>query len=59
MKKFFPAVGRFLRNEEGATMTEYGIVLALLVVVSLAIVTGLGTVLSTNWSNVSTSVSGS
>jgi pilus assembly protein Flp/PilA len=38
--------GRFVREEDGATMVEYGLMVALIAVVCIAAVTLLGTSLS-------------
>jgi pilus assembly protein Flp/PilA len=43
MSKLFVAVKKFFgRKEEGATMTEYGIMVALIAAVSIGIVSTLG-----------------
>ena len=36
-------VSKFVRNEDGATMVEYGLMLALIAVVCLVAVTAIGT----------------
>jgi pilus assembly protein Flp/PilA len=45
-----------IRDEEGATMVEYGLLVALIALVALAAVKGLGTALSTLFTNVSSSL---
>lgn len=45
-----------LRDEEGATMVEYGLLVALIAMVALAAVTTLGGNLSTLFNNVAGSV---
>lgn len=40
-------IKRFIREEEGATMVEYGLMVALIAVVSIAIITVLGTEVAT------------
>jgi pilus assembly protein Flp/PilA len=45
-----------IRDEEGATMVEYGLLVALIAMVALVAVTVLGKNLSTLFSNVATSV---
>ena len=52
MTKFVVAAGKFVRQyvtrrEEGATLAEYGLLLALIAVVCLAAITALGTKIST------------
>lgn len=45
-----------IRDDEGATMVEYGLLVALIALVALAAVTTLGKNLSTLFNNVATSV---
>ena len=45
-----------IRDEEGATMVEYGLLVALIALVALAAVTTLGVNLSTLFNNVASSV---
>jgi len=44
----------FLRNESGATAIEYGLIAAGISVAIIAVVNGLGTKLTTTFSNVTT-----
>jgi pilus assembly protein Flp/PilA len=53
----FTFVKRFVREEEGATMVEYGLMVALIAVVCIAAVTLLGGNLSTKFNAVATDVS--
>jgi pilus assembly protein Flp/PilA len=50
------AATKFVRDEEGATLAEYGLLLALIAVVCLAAITVLGTKISSMFSQVSTSI---
>ncbi len=43
MKGFFKGVKRFLVSEDGAVATEYAVMLALIIIVALAAIGGLGT----------------
>jgi pilus assembly protein Flp/PilA len=43
MKAFVSRAKDFLRSEDGPTATEYAVMLALIIVVALAAITGLGT----------------
>lgn len=43
MKKFLRRVRAFLFSEDGPAGTEYAIMIALIIIVSLAAITGLGT----------------
>ena len=52
MTKFLAAAKKFLQQEEGPTMTEYAIMIALIAIVSIAIVTLLGTEVSSVFSTV-------
>ncbi len=47
----------FIDDEEGATMVEYGLMVALIAVVCIIVVTSLGTNLQTLFSNTNSSVS--
>ena len=47
-------VGRFLRDESGATAIEYGLIAAGISVAIIAVVNGLGTKLKTSFSSIST-----
>jgi pilus assembly protein Flp/PilA len=50
------AFAEFLRDEEGATMVEYGIMVALIAAVSIGIVATLGQSVSGAFNNVNTSM---
>ena len=52
MKAFINQVKAFLRNEEGATATEYAVMLALIIVIALGAISALGTKVSTTFANV-------
>jgi pilus assembly protein Flp/PilA len=59
--KYLAATRKFVRKfitrqEEGATLAEYGLLLALIAVVCLAAITTLGTKISTMFSTVATSL---
>ena len=49
-------IKRFLKDEEGVTMIEYGLIAALIAVVVIATLTTLGTNLNTKFQAVSTAV---
>jgi pilus assembly protein Flp/PilA len=55
MKKL---VKRFHRNEEGAALAEYGLLVALIAVVCVVAVTALGTQISTAFSNIASALAG-
>lgn len=52
MKAFINRVKNFLRNEEGATATEYAVMLALIIVIALGAISALGTKVSSTFANV-------
>jgi pilus assembly protein Flp/PilA len=56
MSKLLNFTTKFIHDEEGATLAEYGLLLALIAVVCLAAITALGTQISSMFSQVSTSV---
>jgi pilus assembly protein Flp/PilA len=47
MSKLFRAANGFVKREEGATMVEYGLMIALIAVVCIAAITILGQNMST------------
>jgi len=49
-------IKRFVREEEGATMVEYGLMVALIAVACLVAVTLIGTNLNLLWAKISTAV---
>jgi len=51
-------ISNFLRNEDGATALEYGLIAALIAGVIITAVTNLGSSVSTTFSNISTSMAG-
>ena len=51
-------IKNFFKDEEGATMVEYGLMLALIAVVCITAVALLGTNLSTKFTSVASTVSG-
>lgn len=50
-------IAKFIRDENGATAIEYGLIAALIAVVIIAALTLLGTAISTKFSTIATSVS--
>jgi len=50
------AIKKFIKGEEGATMVEYGLMLALIAVVCVAAVTLIGTNLNTKLGAVNTAI---
>lgn len=49
-------VKAFLREEEGATATEYAVMLALIIVVALGAITALGTKVSSTFADIESSL---
>ena len=56
MTKLLTAASKFIRDEEGATLAEYGLLLALIAVVCIGAITVLGSQISTMFNATSTSV---
>lgn len=52
MNKLVLATRRFLRDEEGVTAIEYGLIAALIAVVIIVAVTTIGTELRTTFTNI-------
>jgi pilus assembly protein Flp/PilA len=51
-------IKNFVKDEDGATMVEYGLMVALIAVVLIAVVTLVGKSLSTMFNNVNTAIGG-
>ena len=49
-------LGRWFRNEEAQTLTEYALILVLIAVVAILAVTGLGTKVSAIFTKITTSL---
>ena len=49
---------KFVREERGASMVEYGLLLALIAVIAIVAVRALGTSVSTKFSEVNSNVAG-
>ena len=59
MRKFATAARKFVRDEQGATMVEYALLVALIAVVVIGAVSLLGTNASTKLNAAATSIGGS
>ena len=57
MKKVRATLAAFLRDEDGATMIEYALLVALIAIVVAAALVSLGTTVSAKYNNVSSCVS--
>ncbi len=57
MSRFIPKQAKtFKKNEKGVTMLEYGLIAALIAVVSVAAITSIGTKLNTAFGNIVTNL---
>ncbi len=56
MKGFVHCVKTFLKSEDGPTATEYAVMLALIIIVALGAITGLGTTVDAIFTNVDSSL---
>ena len=52
MSKFLTAAKKFLTGESGATMVEYGLIVALIAVAALVAVTAVGAGVASNFNTV-------
>ena len=52
MNEVVDRLGRFLESEDGPTATEYAVMLALIIVVCIGAITGIGTTVSGIFSSV-------
>jgi len=56
MNAFVTRAKNFLKSEDGPTATEYAVMLALIIIVALGAITGLGTTVDTIFTNVDSSL---
>ncbi len=56
MSKVLQTIKSFVRDEDGATMVEYALILALIAVACITAVTALGTSLTTEFGVITTAV---
>jgi pilus assembly protein Flp/PilA len=56
MKAVKSLVSRFVKGEEGVTLIEYGLLAALIAVVCVTVLKGIGTHLSTTFNNVNNQI---
>lgn len=56
MQKFIAQAKRFAREEDGATMVEYGLMVALIAIVCIAAITTIGTKLNSVFSEVAADI---
>jgi len=56
MTNFVNRAKCFLKSEDGPTATEYAVMLALIIIVALGAITGLGTTVDTIFTNVDNSL---
>ena len=52
MKAWIKSIKTFIRDEEGATATEYAVMLALIIVIALGAISALGTKVSSTFANI-------
>lgn len=58
MSNFLTRAKSFLRSEDGPTATEYAVMLALIIIVALGAITGLGSTVNGIFGNVNTQLTG-
>ena len=54
----FSSITRFIRDEEGATAIEYGLIAGLIAAVLVGVLTGLGTQIKTKFNEILVAVGG-
>lgn len=52
MEKLTQGIKRFLREDDGVTMVEYGLIAALIAIVCIAAITAVGTNLNTTFESI-------
>lgn len=58
MKRLALGINRLLKQEEGVTMVEYGLIAALIAIVCIVAITGLGTNLNTAFVTICNAIAG-
>ncbi len=58
MRTFIKLIGLILRDQSGPTAIEYGLIAALIAVVTIAGLTTLGTTLNSKYNTIATDISG-
>lgn len=58
MNNFLNRAKLFLQSEDGPTATEYAVMLALIIIVALGAITGLGTTVTGIFTDVDTTLTG-
>jgi pilus assembly protein Flp/PilA len=58
MKWLVSSINRFRKEEEGVTMVEYGLIAALIAIVCITAITGLGTNLNTAFVTICNAIAG-
>jgi len=58
MNTFMTRAKQFLKSEDGPTATEYAVMLALIIIVALGAITGLGGTVNGIFTNVDTNLQG-
>lgn len=58
MNTFLNRAKNFLKSEDGPTATEYAVMLALIIIVALGAITGLGTTVTGIFTDVDTDLQG-
>lgn len=58
MTKLMKQAKAFMRDEEGATAVEYGVLVALIIAVLVTVITSIGTTLNTKFNDVNTAIGG-
>jgi pilus assembly protein Flp/PilA len=56
MARFLKGVKKFLSRQDGPTMTEYALMVALIAIVSIGVVTALGSEISTVFNTIKSSL---
>ena len=56
MNRIMSRAKSFLRSEDGPTATEYAVMLALIIVISLGAISGIGTTVDSVFTNIDTAL---
>jgi pilus assembly protein Flp/PilA len=56
MRRFVEFITKFRSDEDGASLIEYTVLLAILLVAVIAVIAGVGQWISTQWASLSTAI---
>ena len=58
MKKFLNQVSRFVKDEDGAALIEYTVLLGIMLIAVIAVIIAVGTWINTKWTALNSNLAG-